>query len=124
MVFLVLPFEWWLPRAHYAKLNDMVMGTLYSPLLVITAYIEAREARRIRWNRRRGEDDDDDVHEWEHVAEEVDFDVDDPWMQAVEDTRPNVQTSECTLEVKQLREEVAQLTRTVKTLAEREDGGT
>ena len=32
-----------------------------------------REAKRIRSNRRRGEDDDDAVMEWEGVAEQVDF---------------------------------------------------
>lgn len=116
IVFLVLPFEWWLPSHHYAKLNDIVMGIIYSPLLLITASLEVREARRIRWNRRRGEEEDDDVQEWEHVAEEVGFDVDDTWKQSVEDTRPNVYVDTCTLEVRRLQGQVTELTGLVKAL--------
>ncbi|PYH97381.1 potassium ion channel Yvc1 [Aspergillus ellipticus CBS 707.79] len=118
IVFLVLPFEWWLPRQYYAKLNDVVMGVIYSPILVITAFFEVRDARRIRWNRRRGEEDDDSVQEWEHAAEEVDFDIDDSWKQAVQDTAPNVQVDSTTLEIMQLKEQILALTETVRVLAE------
>ena len=120
IIFLILPFEWWMPRERYAKLNNIVMGIIYSPLLVITASIEAREARRIRWNRRRGEADDDTVQEWEHAAEEVDFDLEEPWKQTVEETTPKVQPGGSILEVRQLREQVEELTRMVKALAERD----
>lgn len=95
------------------------MGIIYSPLLLITASLEAREARRIRWNRRRGEDDDDDVQEWEHVAHEVDYDLDDAWRVSVAETAPNVETDPCSLEVGKLKEQVAELSGLVKSLAEK-----
>ncbi|KAF5866389.1 hypothetical protein ETB97_012556 [Aspergillus alliaceus] len=116
--FLVMPFEWWLPREHYARLNDVIMGIIYSPILLVTALLEVRDARRIRWNRRRGEEDDDDVQEWEHAAEEVDFEVDDSWKQTVEDTAPNVTMDSCTLEIIQLKEQIQELTEIVRVLAE------
>jgi len=115
-MFLVLPFEWWLPRHYYAKVNDVVMAVIYSPLLLIVASLETREARRIRWNRRRGEEDDDDVQEWEHIAEEVDFDIDDIWRQTVRESTPNVNTNTCTVEIIKLQEQVRELTETVRLL--------
>lgn len=122
IIFLVLPFEWWLPRQYYAKLNDVIMGVIYSPILVITAFFEVRDARRIRWNRRRGEEDDDDVQEWEHAAEEVDFDLDDSWTQTVRESTPNIQVDGTTLEVMRLKEQVISLTETVRVLAEEKVG--
>ncbi|KAE8380967.1 hypothetical protein BDV26DRAFT_110541 [Aspergillus bertholletiae] len=117
IIFLILPFEWWLPRKHYAKLNDIIMGIIYSPILLVTASLEVREARRIRWNRRRGEEDDDYVQEWENAAEDVDFTVDDGWKQTVQDTKPNMTMDSCTLEVVQLKEQIRELTETVRILA-------
>lgn len=116
IIFLVLPFEWWLPRHYYAKINDVVMAIIYAPLLLLVASLETREARRIRWNRRRGEEDDDDVQEWEHVAEEVDFDVDDTWQQTVRETTPNVNLDNCSVEIIKLQEQVRELTETVRLL--------
>lgn len=116
IIFLVLPFEWWLPRRYYAKINDFIMAVIYSPLLLIVASLETREARRIRWNRRRGEEDDDDVQEWEHVAEEVDFEIDDTWRQTVRESTPNVNTDTCTVEIIKLQQQVKELTETVRLL--------
>ncbi|KAL2818917.1 hypothetical protein BJX63DRAFT_47732 [Aspergillus granulosus] len=118
IVFLILPFEWWLPSENYASLNDIVMGILYSPLLLVIGFLEVREARRIRSNRRRGEEDDDDVEEWEHIAEQVDFELDDPWKQSVRETSPNVHVDQCSLEVAQLREQVQSLTEMVRQLTD------
>lgn len=112
----MLPFEWWLPRHYYAKINDAIMAVIYSPLLLIVASLETREARRIRWNRRRGEEDDDDVQEWEHVAEEVDFDIDDTWRQTVRESTPSVNTDTCTVEIIKLQDQVRELTETVRLL--------
>lgn len=97
------------------------MGIIYSPLLIITATLEVRDARRIKWNRRRGEEEDDDVQEWEHVAEEVNFEADEIWKERVEETKPNVYSDVCTLEVRQLQEQVAELTSLVKLMAEKGD---
>lgn len=118
----MLPFEWWLPRQYYAKINDAIMAIIYSPLLLIVASLETREARRIRWNRRRGEEDDDDVQEWEHVAEEVDFDIDDTWRQTVRESTPNVNTDTCTVEIIKLQEQVRELTEAVRLLTSERNG--
>jgi hypothetical protein len=118
IIFLIIPFEWWLPRRYYAKLNDIVMGVLYSPLLLVTAALEVREARRIRWNRRRGEEDDDDVQEWEHIAEEVDFEVDDSWKQAVQETTPDINANSATQEIIRLRAQIDSLTEMVRLLTD------
>ncbi|KAK5713353.1 Calcium channel yvc1, partial [Elasticomyces elasticus] len=118
IIFLVFPLEWWLPSHYYAKINDVVMTIIYSPLLLIVAFIETREARRIRWNRGRGEEDDDDVQEWEHVVEEVDFDLDDAWRESVRESTPNVDVDRACLEIIQLQEQVRELTEAVKQLSD------
>ncbi|KAE8356559.1 hypothetical protein BDV28DRAFT_94847 [Aspergillus coremiiformis] len=118
IIFLIAPFEWWLPQKYYARLNDVIMGIIYSPMLLVTALLEVRDARRIRWNRRRGEEDDDYVQEWEHAAEEVDFVVDDSWKQTVQDTTPNMTMDRCTLEIIELKEQIRVLTETVRVLAD------
>lgn len=118
IVFLVAPFEWWLPRETYARLNELVMGVIYSPLLIVTAWIENRQAHRIRWNRRHGEEDDDCAQEWEHVAKEVNFDLDDTWKEHVVETTPDIKVDSCTYELRELKEQVMMLTETVKRLSQ------
>ncbi|KAL2794477.1 hypothetical protein BJX66DRAFT_303538 [Aspergillus keveii] len=118
ILFLILPFEWWLSSERYAWLNDIVMAIIYSPLLLVIGFLEVREARRIRCNRRRGEEDDDDVEEWEHIAEQVDFELDDTWKQSVRETSPNVHVDQCSVEVAKLREQVQSLTEVVRQLTE------
>jgi hypothetical protein len=46
-VFLILPFEWWMADATYEKLNNYIMAIIYSPLLVVTAYFETKEAQHV-----------------------------------------------------------------------------
>lgn len=123
MVFLVAPFEWWVSRKTYAKLNDVVMGIIYSPLLVLTAWVETRQAERIRWNRRHGEEDEDNTQEWELVATDVDFDLDDSWKEEVKQTTPDIKVDNTTIEVRQLKEQVVALTEMVKRLNEVNAGG-
>ncbi|KAL4980779.1 hypothetical protein BDW66DRAFT_37706 [Aspergillus desertorum] len=118
IIFLILPFEWWLPAPTYAKLNDIVMGIVYSPLLLFIGILETREAHRIRRNRRRGEEDDDHVEEWERVAEQVGFEVDDEWKEAVKESSPDVRVDPSVAEVARLREEVRALTEVVRGLIE------
>lgn len=117
------PFEWWLPREQYARLNDFVMGVIYSPLLVVTALVETRQAERIRWNRRHGEEDDDNTQEWEVVAGDVDFDLDDSWKEEVKQSTPDIKLDNATIEVRQLKEQVATLTEMVKRMSEANAGG-
>ncbi|KAL4796202.1 hypothetical protein BDV19DRAFT_82917 [Aspergillus venezuelensis] len=120
---LILPFEWWLSSPTYARLNDIVMGIIYSPLLLVIGCLEVREAKRIRSNRRRGEDDDDAIQEWEGVAEQVDFEVDDAWKEDVRATKPDVNTDAVSREVEALKAEVRGLTELVKQLVEERMGG-
>ncbi|KAI0173190.1 hypothetical protein GGR52DRAFT_571702 [Hypoxylon sp. FL1284] len=105
---LIIPFEWWMPKAQYERLNDIVMGVIYSPLLFCSALFEVRTAKEIRRNRTRGEDDDDTEEEWEEMAGEVDFEGE-GWTKKVEDSKANVEDDPAVLEVRKLREEVGQL---------------
>ena len=105
---LVIPFEWWLPRDKYERLNDYVMGTIYSPLLLMTAALETRTAYSVRSNRKRGEEDDDTTQEWEQLSGEVDFEGE-GWSKRVEQTKPNVETEATLVEVKELRKELQEL---------------
>ncbi|KUJ16268.1 uncharacterized protein LY89DRAFT_586631 [Mollisia scopiformis] len=105
---LIIPLEWWLPRKTYAKLNDYVMAVLYSPLLFVAAWFETRSAKMVRSNRKRGEEDDDTVEEWEQMAGEVDFEAD-GWNKKVASAKPNVEEDQATTEVKALRSEVKEL---------------
>lgn len=111
--FLILPFEWWMSTARYERLNNFVMGVIYSPLLLITAFLETRQARRVKHNRRRGQEDEDTVQEWEQMNEEMNFEAD-GWAKKVEATRPNVETDAAVLEIRELKAQVAELKRSVE----------
>ena len=108
MIFLVLPFEWWMPKKQYERLNDYVMGTVYSPLLLLTAWFERRGAYRVKRNRRRGEEDDDTVEEWEQMLGEIDMEGE-GWTKTVQSTKPDVATDATLLEVRELRKEITEL---------------
>lgn len=105
---LILPFEWWLPTARYERLNNFVMGVIYSPLLLITAFLETRQAQRVRTNRRRGEEDEDTVEEWEQMNDNMDYEAD-GWAKKVEATKPNVETDAAVLEIRELQAQMAEL---------------
>ncbi|KAI1646659.1 uncharacterized protein F4817DRAFT_339881 [Daldinia loculata] len=105
---LIIPFEWWMPKKHYERLNDIVMGIIYSPLLFCSALFEVRAAKDIRRNRRRGEEDDDTEEEWEQMANEIDFESE-GWAKKVASSKANIEEDSTMLEVKKLREDVEQL---------------
>lgn len=105
---LILPFEWWMPQDKYRRLNDYVMGIIYSPLLVVTAFMETRQAHRVKYNRRRGEEDDDVVQEWEQALHECDFEAD-GWDKKVQQSKPNVEFDTDVLEIRKLQSEVSGL---------------
>ncbi|KAF4966574.1 hypothetical protein FSARC_5816 [Fusarium sarcochroum] len=100
--------EWWVPKSTYEFINDCVMGVLYSPLLFIAALVEKRTARKIRHNRSRGEEDDDQVHEWEQFDEDLDMEAE-GWTKTCESARPNVEDEPAVIEVRKLRDEVDEL---------------
>jgi hypothetical protein len=105
---LVLPFEWWMPKNMYSKLNDYVMAVIYSPLLIIAAWFETRSAKAVKSNRTRGEEDDNTFEEWEQMAGEVDFEGE-GWDKKVAAVKPNVEEDAATIEVRALRGEVQEL---------------
>jgi hypothetical protein len=122
MFFLILPFEWWMADETYDKLNDYVMFAIYSPLLFLTAFLETREAKHVKDNRRRGEEDEDTTHEWEQVLHECDFESD-GWDKKVQSSKPNVEFDTAVLEVKKLQEQVSEMKELLKALSEKNWGG-
>lgn len=118
---LVLPLEWWMPKARYQQLNRAVMGVIYAPMLLVTAWLETRTARRVNENRVRHEADDDRVQEWEQMGEEggVDFDAD-GWAKTVSESKPNVETDAAVLEIRELKARVEALSRVMESI---EGGG-
>jgi len=109
---LILPFEWWMPTSRYERLNNYVMGAIYSPLLLLTAFMETRDAHKVKYNRRHGEDDADESQEWEqNGCGELDFEAD-GWTKKVEGTKPNVETDAAVLEIRALKQEIEELKRT------------
>ncbi|KAF5698166.1 calcium channel YVC1 [Fusarium mundagurra] len=101
-------FEWWVPKSTYEFINDCVMATLYSPLLFIAAIFERRSARKIRHNRSRGEEDDDQVNEWEQFHDDLDMEGE-GWTKTCEAVKPNVEDEPAVIEVRKLRAEMEEL---------------
>ncbi|KAL2158871.1 hypothetical protein VTH06DRAFT_4063 [Thermothelomyces fergusii] len=107
--FILIPFlEWWMDKKTYGRINDVVMGIIYSPLLLISAYFETRWARKILVNRARGDADDDTVEEWEQMLGQLDFESD-GWKKQVDAAKCNLDEDPTVTEVKKLREEVDKL---------------
>ena len=94
------------------------MGVIYSPLLLITAWLETNQAYKVKRNRRNGESDEDEVQEWEQMSGELDLEAE-GWTKRVESTRPDVETDVAVLEVRALREQVEEL----KKIVEGKDAG-
>jgi hypothetical protein len=118
---LILPFEWWLPTARYERLNNFVMGILYSPLLLITAFLETREARHVKHNRLHGESDEDRVEEWEQMDGVIDLEGE-GWAKKVESTRPNVETDAAVLEIREVMETLRNLGQRVDAIQAKIEG--
>ncbi len=105
---LATPLEWWMDKKTYGRLNDVVMGLIYSPLLLISAYFEIRWAQGIRENRARGDADDDTVEEWEQMIGQIDLESD-GWKKKVDLAKSNFEEEPAVVEVRKLREEVESL---------------
>ncbi|KAI5457129.1 hypothetical protein BGZ63DRAFT_408582 [Mariannaea sp. PMI_226] len=101
-------FEWWMNKKAYEFINDCVMATLYSPLLLISAFFETRTAHSIRRNRARGEEDDDQTYAWEQLNNQIDFESE-GWTKTCEAAKPNVEDEPAVVEVRKLRAEVDSL---------------
>jgi hypothetical protein len=121
IVCLLIPFEWWMPKPQYERLNDIVMGIVYSPLLVVTAFLEVRTAHKVRFNRNRNETDDDTIEEWEQVADEMDHESS-GWSKRVEETKPDVVVDGHMLELRALRKEMKQFMEIVEKMQDKQSG--
>ena len=110
-----------MPTARYERLNNIVMGIIYSPLLLITAYIEMKQAHRVKHNRRLGEQDEDTIEEWEQMTADLDMEAE-GWIKKVESTRPNVETDAAVLEIRELKGQMAELRNLVEVLKGRFNG--
>jgi hypothetical protein len=119
---LVIGFEWWMSKKMYERVNDIVMGFIYSPLLLVSAYFETRWARGIRVNRARGDADDDTVEEWEQMMGHTDFESD-GWKKQVDSAKSNLEEDPAVAEVKKLREEVDKLKELIMSLHKTLDEG-
>ena len=117
------------------------MGLIYSPLLLVTAHLEARAGRQVLRNRRLHEDDADTTEEWEELgprrpggggsqdADElqpnggetqqtlVDFEAD-GWAKKVEGSKPDVNVDATLTEVRELRAKIEELMEAIKGLKE------
>jgi cation-transporting ATPase 13A1 len=73
-----------------------------------------RSARDVTSNRKRGEDDDDTIEEWEQLeSSELDLEGE-GWTKSVESAKSNVDLDQATVEVMQLREELGELKELMK----------
>jgi hypothetical protein len=123
VIFLIIPFEWWMDSHRYERLNNYVMGVIYAPVLLLTAVLESIDARSVRSNRSRGEEDDDTIEEWEELAGELNFESE-GWDKKVQTTKPIVEVDAGVVEIRQLKEQVDELHRLVRALSpETEDKG-
>lgn len=98
------------------------MGIIYSPLLLITAYIETKQAHVVERNRRNQEEDDNTTEEWELMQADLDLESE-GWTKRVEMTKPNVETDAAVLEVRELKEQVLQLKKLIEGWRDKPNGG-
>jgi len=105
---MVLPFEWWMSRKTYARLNDRVLSVCYLPLLFISAWMDTRNARMIVHNRSHNQPDDDEREEWEELDNHNDFELSE-WKEKVQNTIPNVEDDVSTQQIKLARQELQTL---------------
>ena len=111
-------------KKTYERINNYVMGAIYAPLLLITAYLETSQAHLVVENRRKGQNDDDTVEEWEHTwprGQSLDFEAD-GWTKRVESTKPNVETDAAVLEIRDLKGKISELAKMIEGLKEKSVG--
>ena len=113
---LILPFEWWMADDTYERLNHYVMGVIYSPMLFLAAFYEVREAKKVKFNRKRSKEDDDTIEEWEELEHELDDDRE-LWEKKVQSTKPDVEVDIDVIEIRELKEQVQELKRMIRALS-------
>ncbi|KAF6828255.1 potassium ion channel [Colletotrichum plurivorum] len=105
---LVICLFWWMPKPQFEKMSDVIMGIIYSPVLVVAAWHETRTAGEIRANRARGEEDDDTIEEWEQMMDQVDFEAD-GWNKLCMSAKTNIEVDPTMEEMQKLRGELEEL---------------
>jgi len=105
---LILPFEWWMTRKTYAKLNDKVLAFCYLPLLFISGWLDTRNARMIVHNRSHNQPDDDEREEWEELDTAVDFENSE-WKEKVKNAVPDVKDGVALQEIRKARKDLQDL---------------
>ncbi|KAF6804620.1 potassium ion channel [Colletotrichum musicola] len=105
---LVICLFWWMPKPQFEKMSDVIMGIIYSPVLVVAAWHETRTAGEIRANRARGEEDDDTIEEWEQMMDQVDFEAD-GWNKLCMSAKTNIEVDPTMEEMHKLRGELEEL---------------
>lgn len=119
---LIIPFEWWMDSYRYERLNNYVMGIIYSPALLITSVYETYQARKVRSARKRGDVDDDEIEEWEQMEGEVDFEGE-GWDKKVSSSKPDVEVDTDVVEIRELKKQVDELMKMVSKLGPSESNG-
>ncbi|WYZ44824.1 hypothetical protein EsH8_VIII_000140 [Colletotrichum jinshuiense] len=105
---VVISLFWWMEKSKFERMSDVIMGIIYSPVLVVAAYFETRSAADIRSNRARGEEDDDTTEEWEQMEDQVDFESD-GWNKLCLSAKTDLESDPTIFEVQKLRGEVEEL---------------
>ncbi|KAG0634682.1 hypothetical protein HOY80DRAFT_871941, partial [Tuber brumale] len=98
--FLVIPFDWWLERRKCQMLNDSVLAILYSPFMLLIAFLQSEKLAVFLANREGGKQDDDAVGEGERMRE--DDILGEGWFERVEKRVPHIEEDGTSLEAKDL----------------------
>ena len=107
---------------RYERLNNYVMGVIYSPALLVTSVYETYQARKVRSARKRGDVDDDEIEEWEQIEGEVDFESE-GWEKKVMSSKPDVEVDTDVVEIRELKKQVDELMKMVSKLSPTESNG-
>ncbi|KZL78996.1 potassium ion channel yvc1 [Colletotrichum incanum] len=119
---VVISLFWWMEKSKFERMSDIIMGILYSPVLIVAAVFETRSAAEIRSNRARGEEDDDTIEEWEQMMDQVDFESD-GWNKVCITAKTNLDTDPTISEVQKLRSEVEELKKMLVDISKAVSGG-
>jgi len=85
-----------------------IMTFCYAPLLLLTAWLDTRNARHISRNRQNNQPDDDEHDEWEELDNESDLRASD-WVGKVRGAVPNVEEDFAVQQIKIARDELRDL---------------
>ena len=99
---------------RYERLNVYIMGIIYSPLLVYTAYAESKAAKKIKANQFCDQPGDSSCEDWNQVK--LLDSGDDDWAQDGQAGQNPDKDEPMVKEVKSVKEEVEELRDLIKQL--------